>query len=310
MVRTPAELSTGVVVAGALGTSHRVDAVAPGHQPHEPGRHSPWARRADRRGERRQPVRHASGFVVDDVVDGGPVAVECGDGRGGRVIDMNERPHAGAQADDRHSPSVGILGHRPVAGQGVSGAVEVAVAQHDSARAPVGSLQGLAPDRVIYLGTTSKALSPALRIAWLVLPPELVDAVVDAKALDDLGSPTLEQLALAHLIETAAYDRYLRSARRRNRVRRDALLAAVAELLPGAEVTGISAGLHALVRLAADFDAVELTSAAAARSVGIYPLGFHLMDPPRRGDALVLGYANLSEAAIGEGVRRLAGLLG
>lgn len=173
-------------------------------------------------------------------------------------------------------------------------------------RASPGALQGLVPDRVVYLGTTSKTLAPGLRLGWLVVPASLLGAVVEAKAFDDLGSPTIEQLALAWLIETAAYDRHLRKARRRNSARRDALLAAVAESLPQAQVTGVAAGLHALVRLPRPFDAQRLLEAAARRSVGVYPLSLHSMRPTRESDALVLGYASLSESAIGEGIRRLA----
>jgi GntR family transcriptional regulator/MocR family aminotransferase len=176
-------------------------------------------------------------------------------------------------------------------------------------RAPLGALQGLAPDRVVYMGTASKTLAPGLRLGWLVLPVALIDAVLEAKLLDDLGSPTLEQLVLARLIETAAYDRHLRKARRRNRLRRDALIAAAARHLPRAQVSGISAGLHALVRLPEAFDAQRLLEAAARRSVGVYPLTLHMMHAPRESDALVLGYAGLSEPAIEEGIRRLAAAL-
>jgi GntR family transcriptional regulator / MocR family aminotransferase len=176
-------------------------------------------------------------------------------------------------------------------------------------RAPLGALQGLAPDRVVYLGTASKTLAPGLRLGWLVLPAWLIDAVAQAKLLDDLGSATIEQLALARLIETAAYDRHLRKARRRNRDRRDALIAAVAEHLPQARVSGISAGLHALVRLPQAVDARQLLVKAAGRSLGVYPLTLHLIDPPRDTSALVMGYASLSEPAIAEGVSLLAEVL-
>ncbi len=176
-------------------------------------------------------------------------------------------------------------------------------------RAPLGAIQGLAPDRVVYLGTASKTLAPGLRLGWLVLPSWLIDGVVEAKLLDDLGSATIDQLVLARMIETAAYDRLLRKARRRNRDRRDALIAAVAEHLPGATVSGISAGLHALVRLPRAVDAHQLLLAAAERSLGIYPLTLHLIDPPRDTDALVMGYASLSEPAIAEGVGVLAEIL-
>jgi len=173
-------------------------------------------------------------------------------------------------------------------------------------RTPLGALQGLAPDRVVYLGTVSKTLVPGLRLGWMLLPSALVDGVLAEKLLDGLATPTIEQLVLARLIETAAYDRHLRKARRRNRARRDALLAAVRRSLPGAHVSGVSAGLHALVRLPRAVDAKRLIEYAIRRSVGVYPLTLHQRSPPRRTDSLVLGYANLSEPAIAEGVRRLA----
>jgi GntR family transcriptional regulator / MocR family aminotransferase len=172
-------------------------------------------------------------------------------------------------------------------------------------RAPLGALQGLAPERVVYLGSVSKTLAPGLRLGWLVLPSTLTGPVAEAKLLDDLGSSTLEQLALARLIDTATYDRHLRKARRRNRVRRDALIQAVARHLPGARISGISAGLHALITLAAPVQALRIIQAAAEQSVGVYPLTLYLIDPPVQTDALVLGYAGLSEPTISEGIRRL-----
>ncbi len=176
-------------------------------------------------------------------------------------------------------------------------------------RAPLGALQGLAPEHVVYLGTASKTLAPGLRLGWLVLPEPLRGPVAEAKMMDDMGSATLDQLVLARLLESSAYDRELRKARRRNRARRDALIAAVARHIPRARISGVSAGLHALVRLERPVAAMELMTRAAQSSVGVYPLTLHMIDPPPQSDALVLGYANLSEPAIEEGVRRLAAVL-
>jgi GntR family transcriptional regulator/MocR family aminotransferase len=176
-------------------------------------------------------------------------------------------------------------------------------------RPPLGALQGLAPERVVYLGSASKTLAPGLRLGWLVAPADLRDAVVEAKLADDLGCPTLEQLTLARLLASAAYDRELRRARRRNRARRDALVQALRRHIPGAQPRGISAGLHAVVRLPAPLPAQRLWERAAARSVGVYPLSFHATAPTRETDALVMGYASLSEAAIEEGVRLLGEVL-
>jgi GntR family transcriptional regulator/MocR family aminotransferase len=176
-------------------------------------------------------------------------------------------------------------------------------------RAPLGAMQGLAADRVVYMGTVSKTLAPALRLGWLVLPPRLVERVVSEKLLADHGCPTIDQLALAQLIESGAYDRHLRQARRRYRARRDALVRAVARHLPDARVTGLAAGLHAIVRLGRAVDGMELMRAAGRRSVGVYPLGYAYIDVRAVDDGLVLGYANLAEPAIEEGVRRLGEVL-
>jgi GntR family transcriptional regulator / MocR family aminotransferase len=176
-------------------------------------------------------------------------------------------------------------------------------------RAPLGAMQGLAPDRVIYTGTVSKTLAPALRLGWMVLPSQLIDAVMQRKLMADHGSPTIDQLALARLLDGGAYDRHLRAARRRYRSRRDALVAAVEKHLPGARVTGLAAGLHATVRLAEPVEGIALARAAARESVGVYPLGYGYMTPRPVDDGLILGYANLAEPAIEEGIRRLAAVL-
>jgi GntR family transcriptional regulator/MocR family aminotransferase len=173
-------------------------------------------------------------------------------------------------------------------------------------RAPLGALQGMAPDRVAYLGTVSKTLAPALRLGWMVLPPRLIEAFAEQKVLADHGSPTLDQLALARMLDSGAYDSHLRQARRRYRARRDALARAISEHVPGARVTGVAAGLHAIVELPRAVEGLETVRAAATQGVGVYPLGYGYMRVRGRDPRLVLGYANLTEPAIEEGVRRLA----
>src|SRR6185436_15449507 len=111
-------------------------------------------------------------------------------------------------------------------------------------RAPVPALHAAAPDRIAYAGSTSKSLAPALRLGWLVAPPRRYDDLVAAKHASDLGSPTVPQLVLARLLESGEYDRHVRLVRGRHRARRDALLGALDEALPGASVEGVAAGLH------------------------------------------------------------------
>lgn len=167
-------------------------------------------------------------------------------------------------------------------------------------RDPVGALQALAPDRVIYMGSASKTLAPALRLGWMAVAPELYEAVGDAKVLADSGSPQLDQLALARFIDRGDLDRHLRRMRARYRVRRDALLAAVAEHVPEVEVEGLPAGLHVSGRLAADVALGPLLARAWAADVGLF--GYEHGGVAR----LLLGYANLPEPSVVPAVRALA----
>ena len=176
-------------------------------------------------------------------------------------------------------------------------------------RDPVGALQGLAPELVCYAGSVSKTLAPALRIGWMVPPRSLWPALARAKAADDLGCPTLEQLALADLLGSGAYDRHLRRGRARYRRRRDALAAALDRHAPGLQVKGTAAGLHAVVELGDGVDEADLVRRAAVEA----GVGLHGLTPWRFGGrgapGLVLGYASLTEHQIAEGVRRVAPLL-
>ena len=143
------------------------------------------------------------------------------------------------------------------------------------------------------MGTASKTLAPALRIGWLVLPPRLVGAIADQYLLAGSTTPTLDQLALARMIEGGAYDRHLRQARRRYRARRDALVQRGRRHMPDARVTGLAAGLHAVVRLPRASTGSRSCKRRVRRSVAVYPLGFSFAEPRAVHDELVLGYANL-----------------
>ncbi|MFF4165726.1 PLP-dependent aminotransferase family protein [Streptomyces sp. NPDC001741] len=116
-------------------------------------------------------------------------------------------------------------------------------------RAPVGALQGLDPEHVVYTGSVSKSLAPGLRLGWLVAPASMTDEIVARKRTMDLGNPSLDQAVLADFVTGGGYDRQLRRCQRAYRERRDALTAALAAHFPGAEVSGISAGLHIIARL-------------------------------------------------------------
>jgi GntR family transcriptional regulator / MocR family aminotransferase len=171
--------------------------------------------------------------------------------------------------------------------------------------APVGALQGLAPDHVVYAGSASKTLAPGLRLGWFVLPARLTEPMAAAKIAADRGSPALEQLAFADFVTRGEFDRHLRRMRPVYRRRRDALLAALARQLPQLEPAGVSAGLHLVTWLPPQLDEAAVVGAARRVGVGLDALGpYRIMHPGPGG--LIFGYATVSERAIAEGAARLA----
>ncbi|MEU8120905.1 PLP-dependent aminotransferase family protein [Spirillospora sp. NPDC049024] len=164
-------------------------------------------------------------------------------------------------------------------------------------RQPVGALQGTAPDHVVYGGTASKTLAPALRLAWLVLPERLVEPFAEAKRLADAHTQSLAQLTLADLIDTHAYDRHVRAARLRYRRRRDLLVAALRERVPHVRVQGVAAGLHALVLLPDGQGEGEAVRRAAFHDLALMPLRDHWQEPDGRPQGLIVGYSTPVGAA-------------
>ena len=173
-------------------------------------------------------------------------------------------------------------------------------------RRPVGALQGLDPLRVAYLGSVSKTLGPGVRLGWAVPPAPLLAAVLGLRACGDPPPATLDQLTLAQLIETGSLDRHLRRTRATYLTRRDALLASLAEHLPGASAEGVEAGLHLLVRLPDDADEVALVAAARRLGVRVAGLAGYYHDLDAGGPGLVIGYGKAAEHQIAGGVAGLA----
>ncbi|MDN3020997.1 PLP-dependent aminotransferase family protein [Streptomyces sp. S.PB5] len=186
-------------------------------------------------------------------------------------------------------------------------------------RKPVGAVQGLDPERVIFIGSVSKSLSPAVRLGWLVLPERYVDGVLAAKGEREAWASVLDQLALADLISSGSYDRHVRRMRQRYRSRRDRLVAALAEHAPHIEATGVAAGLHAVLRLppgterstvkAAVWRGVALDGLAEFRHPETRTAPPKTPGTPEAGmpayDGLVVGYATPSEHAYGAALEAL-----
>ncbi|MGW4389794.1 MocR-like pyridoxine biosynthesis transcription factor PdxR [Streptomyces sp. NPDC004685] len=177
-------------------------------------------------------------------------------------------------------------------------------------RRPVGAVQGLDPERVVYVGSVSKSLSPALRLGWMVLPQGLVWDVVAAKGEREAWASVPDQLALADFLLSGAYDRHVRRMRQRYRGRRDRLVEALAERAPKVAVTGIAAGLHAVLRLP---PGTERSVVKAAAWGGVALDGLSEFRHPEatmpHTDGLVVGYSTPSDPAYGAALDALCGVL-
>ncbi|MGI5421362.1 PLP-dependent aminotransferase family protein [Actinomadura luteofluorescens] len=177
-------------------------------------------------------------------------------------------------------------------------------------RQPVGAVQGLAPDRVLYIGSASKSLSPAIRLGWMVLPDHLVDDVLTAKGEREAWAGVTDQLTLADFLDSGSYDRHVRRMRQRYRARRDRFVTALAEHAPHVHTTGIAAGLHAVLRLPPGTEPATLQAATRA-GVAVDALSTFrhpaIRLPPQ--DGLVVGYATPPNHAFEAAVQALVGVL-
>ncbi|WP_073952468.1 MocR-like pyridoxine biosynthesis transcription factor PdxR, partial [Streptomyces kebangsaanensis] len=177
-------------------------------------------------------------------------------------------------------------------------------------REPVGAVQGLDPERVVYIGSLSKSLSPALRLGWMVLPEHLLVPVLTAKGEREAWTSVVDQLTLADFIDSGHYDRHIRRMRQRYRARRDRLVAALAAGAPHITPTGIAAGLHAVLRLPPGTER-SVVEAAASRSVALDGLaGFrHPAATMPAHDGLVVGYATPPDHGYGPALEALCRVL-
>jgi GntR family transcriptional regulator/MocR family aminotransferase len=176
-------------------------------------------------------------------------------------------------------------------------------------RQPLGAVQALAPEHIVYAGTASKSLVPGLRLAWLVLPARLVDEVVAYKAAMGALSSSIEQLTLAEFIISGALDRQVRHMRLVYRRRRDYLVATLGREAPHIRITGIAAGLHALVTRPDHQDEEETVKRALEHGLVVEGLGTYSRGNQRHAPALVIGYARPPDHAFTSAIARLCAVL-
>ncbi|MEO7068972.1 MAG: PLP-dependent aminotransferase family protein [Nostocoides sp.] len=173
-------------------------------------------------------------------------------------------------------------------------------------RHPVGSMQGLAPERVIALGSVSKTLAPAIRIGWILAPHRFRDALIEEKQLSSRGAPGLDQEALALLIESGRFDRHLRRMRELYRGRRDVLVREITALFGPASLRGLAAGCHVVLLLPTDVDEDAVVEIARTLGVRVSGLGRYRLTPSPADPALLISFGNLTEGQLVSGIHAIA----
>ncbi len=174
-------------------------------------------------------------------------------------------------------------------------------AEHRYDNSPVGALHGLAPDRVIYAGTTSKTLAPGLRLGWMIAPGEVAEQLAARKFDVDRGSPVIEQLAFAEFLTRGEFDRHLRKMRPLYRRRRDLMLAALHDQLPELNPIGIAAGLHVFCWLPPGIPEADVIAHAADAGLIVYGASAYHVGGDGPG-ALTIGYGKVDDQGVLDGV--------
>ncbi|GAB3915248.1 GntR family transcriptional regulator [Microlunatus endophyticus] len=172
-------------------------------------------------------------------------------------------------------------------------------------RRPVGSLQGMAPDRVVLVGSVSQSLGPMINVGWAILPQWLIMRIL-ADGLDAGTGPSVFGFeALSIMIAEGWYERHLRALRTSYRRRRENLVSAITAMLPDCTISGMAAGTQLIMELPQGVDVAAVVRRAAGNDVGVAPLDRYRLaaDLP---SALVIGYGNLREDRENEAIGRLA----
>lgn len=169
----------------------------------------------------------------------------------------------------------------------------------------VSSLQGLDPDRTIYIGTFSKILSPALRLGYLILPPALIKRGRTLKYFSDLHTPSLEQLTLALFIKEGYLEKHIFRMKKVYRKRRDFLKEQLYnEFGDRITIHGDSTGLHLVAEFEGIYFTENLLSKIYDHGIKVYPVELHTINKALYSNHIILGFGNLNEVKIADGVAK------
>jgi GntR family transcriptional regulator/MocR family aminotransferase len=170
------------------------------------------------------------------------------------------------------------------------------------------AMQGTDPRRVALIGSMSRTMTPTVNVGWVVAPRRWLDGVRIEPTMA-ATAPALNQLALAHFIESGAYDRHLRASRQRFRTRRDALITALTRDVPAAGINGAEAGLHLLLDLPPGASARRIVGAAPRHGVELCDLNLLRLTGQADDRQLMVGYGNLADTLVDEAVEVLVELI-
>jgi len=173
-------------------------------------------------------------------------------------------------------------------------------------RAPIGALQGLDPEHVVYIGSTGKTLVPALRLGWAVLPESVIEDFTLELFSTMLHVSGMDQLAFADFLRRGEFDRHLRQMRAIYRDRRDLLVTELANLLPGLRISGIAAGLHVVLEMPSCEIAESVCTRARSRGVAVETISQHTLPKYNGRAGIILGYGSLSMPALQSAIEEFA----
>jgi GntR family transcriptional regulator/MocR family aminotransferase len=176
-------------------------------------------------------------------------------------------------------------------------------------RQPIGAVQGLAPDRVVLIGSASKTHAPGVRVAWMAVPGELVGDLAVRRVAADRGGPVIDQLAFAALLQSGRHDRHVRTMRGVYAARRAVVLQTLDRVSPGLTLTGLVAGFHGVLPLpprVSEDRVVATATDASLRVTGLAAFTRHRRDLP---PALVLGFGDIDDEAVVEAILRLGAVI-
>ena len=176
---------------------------------------------------------------------------------------------------------------------------------------PVGTLCELCPQRVIYFGSFSKILAPALRLGFMILPEKLLASCVRMKLYSDVHSDAFGQRVLARYIQSGSFEKHVRRLKKRYAEKRSHLLSELSKLCAGRfDVLGHATGLHLVVRFPGRKLTREMAGEIAALGVRVYRTGsFYLEKEEAPDDGIVLGYSHLSLDEITNGIEAICSVV-